>query len=162
MKDGLTPHQKGDIIEHLIADLIVLGSNGALTTYVPISDLEGIDIIVNQRGGYNSLYIQVKGRFILKDGHRFIANIRKATFGTNQRMYFIFAYFDSKTQGIHDTLWLVPSEEIEKLPTRNSKQGPRFRFTASIANDSEDKMSRFKVSREELAEELGVVLSGFM
>ena len=55
--------QKGDIAEARIAELITLYGDTTLSCYKPISDDEGIDLIVKEKGSLKTMYIQIKSRF---------------------------------------------------------------------------------------------------
>lgn len=55
--------QKGDIAEARIAELIMLYGDTTLSCYKPISDDEGIDLIVKEKGSLKTMYIQIKSRF---------------------------------------------------------------------------------------------------
>lgn len=55
--------QKGDIAEARIAELITLYGDTTLSCYKPISDDEGIDLIVKEKNSLKTMYIQIKSRF---------------------------------------------------------------------------------------------------
>ena len=55
--------QKGDIAEARVAELITLYGDTEVSCFKPISDDEGIDLIVKPKGHLKALYIQVKSRF---------------------------------------------------------------------------------------------------
>ena len=50
--------QKGDITEARIAELITLYGDTTLSCYKPISDDEGIDLIVKRKESLKTMYIQ--------------------------------------------------------------------------------------------------------
>lgn len=53
----VSTHQKGDIAEARIAELIALYGDTTLSCYKPISDDEGIDLIVKEKGSLRTMYI---------------------------------------------------------------------------------------------------------
>lgn len=57
----LPPVLLGYAIECLVEAHALLGSAGRLTTARPDSDVDHKDFIVDERGGYRSIYLQVKG-----------------------------------------------------------------------------------------------------
>ena len=55
--------QKGDIAEARIAELVTRYGDTTLSCYKPISDDEGIDLIVKEKGSLKTMYVQIKSRF---------------------------------------------------------------------------------------------------
>jgi hypothetical protein len=94
LPSNISSRQKGDIIENRTAEIITLSSNGDLTCYKPNSDDDGIDLIVNPKGKFKPLFIQVKGRFSLQKTGHFIQNVGTKTFSSNRLFYLLFVYFD--------------------------------------------------------------------
>src|ERR1700694_3785755 len=58
---GLPTVLMGYAIECLVEAYILIGSGGRLTTARPDSDVDHRDFIVNEMGGYHTIYLQVKG-----------------------------------------------------------------------------------------------------
>ncbi len=54
---GVSTKQKGDIAEARIAELIMLYGDTTLSCYKPISDDEGIDLIVKEKKSLKTMYI---------------------------------------------------------------------------------------------------------
>lgn len=75
LEDKISSKQKGYITESRVAELITLGSRGQLTCYTPDSDDDGIDIIVNLKGEFRTVYVQVKSRFKLNKNKHFVQNV---------------------------------------------------------------------------------------
>lgn len=48
----LNSKTKGDIVEQRVAELILLYGQGLLNVYKPVSDIEGVDLIVIKKGYY--------------------------------------------------------------------------------------------------------------
>ena len=64
----ISTQQKGSIAEARIAELIILYGKTSLSCYKPISDDEGIDLIVKAKGSLKkTMYIQIKSRFDVND-----------------------------------------------------------------------------------------------
>jgi len=75
--------QKGDIAEARIAELITLYGDTTLSCYKPISDDEGIDLIVKEKGSLKTMYIQIKSRFGDNPDNIFTATTKTATIVDN-------------------------------------------------------------------------------
>ncbi len=58
---GLPDQVMGYVIECLVEAYLLIGGAGRLTTARPDTDVDHKDFIVDLKGGYRSLYIQVKG-----------------------------------------------------------------------------------------------------
>lgn len=81
INNSLSSKQKGDIGEARIAELITLYGELGLSCYKPMSDDEGIDLIVKRRGGLDIVYIQVKTTYGYKD-RGFVSTIKEKKFIT--------------------------------------------------------------------------------
>jgi len=111
--DLISSKQKGTITENRIVELVTLGSKGQLTCYIPTSDDDGIDLIINQKGHFNPLYLQVKSRYKLSKQGKFIQNVGISTFQSNKRFYIVFVYFNETNLEI-ENIWLIPSIEFQR------------------------------------------------
>lgn len=74
IKNYISTKQKGAITENRASEIITLSSRGRLTCYTPNSDDDGIDLIVNPKGTFKPLFIQVKSPFKLQKSGQFIQN----------------------------------------------------------------------------------------
>ncbi len=153
-KSNLSSKQKGNILEARLIELIYLGSNGKLQCFVPDSDEDGIDLVVNLKGSFNPIFLQVKSRFNLNNG-QFLQDIGTNTFNSNKKFYIVFFYYNEEKYEI-ENIWLVPSKVFLKksveLNPKNYKQ--KLRFTASPKDDSIDKWSKYKISKNDLAKKI--------
>ena len=66
---GLPTVLMGYAIECLVEAYALIGSGGRLTTARPDSDVDHRDFIVDEIGGYLTIYLQVKGSPRLFDRH---------------------------------------------------------------------------------------------
>ncbi|MEE9466514.1 MAG: HTH domain-containing protein [Candidatus Neomarinimicrobiota bacterium] len=154
----LSPKQKGDIAEARVAELIQLYGEETLSCYKPISDDEGIDLIVKRKGSsLQSQYIQVKSRFKLSSKHTYIVSLAKDAVPKNYRMSFIFVYFDLQQGDIGDHVWFIPAPDFIKyatpIPANPSlRRKAMLRFTASTRNPTEGKWGEYAVDKRALAD----------
>lgn len=150
----LSSTAKGDIVEDRIKELILLYGQGLLSVYKPVSDTEGIDLIVVKNGVFQPIFIQVKSRYTLNRGV-LINDIRLKTFNPHHTYFVVSAYFDSLEVEIFDNLLLVPTEKIQELGIRvNAKNDERYRIVTSLKTTSKSKWAPYFVKKNQLAEKL--------
>jgi len=156
---GLTSTQKGRIVESRVQELLLLHGGGLLSVYTPASDIEAIDLIVLKKGEFRPLYIQVKGRFGLSGRGRklYIQDIRAKSFRPHPLFYVVFAYFDPADLELYDNLFLVPSEDMERLGTvvGGGRRGDkRYRIATSLNPTPRSKWYPYVCHKRELAAKL--------
>lgn len=103
------------------------------TCYMPKSDDDGIDLIINKKGDFKPIFIQVKSRFKLNKGKPFIQNVGCATFKSRAAFYIIFIYFNEGTFEV-ECVWLVPYvkfEELAYLKKSGENYKSFYRFSAN-------------------------------
>jgi hypothetical protein len=157
----ISSKQKGNITENRIVELVTLGSMGQLTCYLPNSDDDGIDLIVNMKGNFNTLYLQVKSRYKLSKQGKFIQNVGVSTFKANERFYIVFVYFNESNLEI-ENIWLIPSIDFQKiafLKQAGDTYKSFFRITAN-PNQSNDRWDTYKIDKTRLGTRLLEVLKG--
>lgn len=147
----LTSSQKGNIIESQIANMVTLLSNGDIAASIPIVDDFGIDLLLTKKGSYNTIYLQIKSRFVTnKRNNTCSFGVKKNGFNSHKRMFVLCVYFN-KTLGRIDTIWLIPSKEL-------SGDKKKLRIVASKNKLSKDKWSKFKLEEQELVDKLDYLL----
>lgn len=151
----LTSTAKGDIVEDRIKELILLHGLGEMNVYKPVSDTEGIDLIVVKSGMFHPLFLQVKGRFTLTSNGSFLMDIRMKTFNPHNSYYVVGAYFNPEKLEVDDYILLIPTKILEKEATvvkaRNEK---RFRVTTKLSPDTRSKWKNYIIKKMELSEKL--------
>ena len=147
----LTSSQKGNLIESHVANMITLLSDGEIAASIPIVDDFGIDLLLTRKSKYNTLFFQIKSRFVTgkknKNGCSF--GVKKKGFSAHNRMYILCVYFNQQTE-IIDTIWLIPSNEIES----NCIGNLTHRIVASKSPISKDKWSKYKVTSKQLVDKI--------
>ena len=155
---SLSSKQKGDIAEARVAELIQLYGEETLSCYTPISDDEGIDLIVKRKGSsLQSQYIQIKSRFKLSTKHGFTQTPAKDTIIDNYSMSLIFVYFDLHEGDIGEYVWFIPAPDFIKnapvIPGNPSKgRKARYRFSASTRTPTDGKWGEYAVNKRALAD----------
>jgi hypothetical protein len=155
---SLNSKQKGDIAEARVAELITLYGEEGLTCYRPISDDEGIDIIVKKRGEAEVAYIQVKSTFGDKS-RGFVSSVKEKNIVNKRRMLMVFVYFDLTDGDIHEHVFCVPAPEFLRL-TKNEDKKPGERvFTVGLNNPDRSKYAPFLIEKRELANKILEILN---
>ena len=150
---GLSSMAKGDIVEDRIKEIILLYGQGSLSVYKPVSDSEGIDLIVVKNGVFQPLFIQVKGRFKLHNDRTFIADVRMKTFNPHHSYFVVGAYFNPISFEIDDHILFVPSKVVKKVGTIiNARGEERYRITTNILKPEKSKWAEYVITKQGLVE----------
>ena len=155
---ALSSIQKGNVIESQVANMLMLVSDGELAPFVPIVDDAGVDLIVTAKGGFETLFLQVKSRFVTnaRIQNRLDFQVRKDSFVPSPQMKLLCVYFD-QVKGEIDTIWLIPSVDVDRLAVENKDA---YRIIASRNPKSSDKWAEFRVTPKELVHRLRAQLTG--
>jgi len=150
LAEGISEKQKGDIAEARIAELITLYGETCLSCYRPISDDEGIDVIVKQKGIPKIMYVQVKSRFGDDSGDVFTATVKTHNVIDNFSMAFVFCFCDTERGDLWDYLWFVPAPSFYKMANR-LQDGKLLGFVAGRKKKESNKWDEFLIDKRELA-----------
>ena len=150
---GLSSQAKGDIVEDRIKELIVLHGQGLLSVFKPVTDTEGIDLVVTTKGQFHPIFLQVKGRYTLHQNRSVIMSVNAKTFRPHPSFFVVGAYFNPAKLEIHDDLFLIPSTVFAKEASR-AKKYDRYQVVAPLNPDSKSKWTRYLVPKGELANRL--------
>lgn len=149
---GLSAAAKGNIIEDRIKEQILLMGQGLLNVYKPVSDIEGIDLIVVKRGVFQPIFLQIKGRFGLTSGKNFLCDIRIKTFRPHHTYFVVGAYFNPSELELHDSVILVPTETVAKQARKVKGKGDeRYRIQTPLSQGSGNKWAPFICKKQDLA-----------
>jgi len=142
--------QKGDIAEARIAELIILYGDTTLSCYKPISDDEGIDLIVKEKGSLKTMYIQIKSRFGDNPDSIFTATTKASGVVDNYSMATIFCFFDTEEGDLWDYLWFVPAPDFIKK-ANPLMSGKMFGFVAGRQRKESNKWDNYLIDKRDLA-----------
>ena len=145
--------QKGDIAEARISELIMLYGDTTLSCYKPISDDEGIDLIVKEKKSLKTMYIQIKSRFGDNPDKIFTATAKAGTISDNYSMAVIFCFFDTEEGDIWDYLWFVPAPDFIKLANRLDG-GKSLGFVAGRKKKESNKWDNYLINKRSLANKI--------
>ena len=149
---GMSSVLLGYSIECLVEALVLIGSGGRLTTARPDSDVDHKDFIVDESGGYRSVYLQVKGSArISKREFTAVVTYRKKRVLSSRRLIYVFCLLDPKAVRLI-RMWVVPAPDLSRLATRVARSGGRLQlqFTAGKTG----KWKRFEIEPTHLADRL--------
>ena len=144
--------QKGNISEARIAELVTLYGKTSLSCYKPISDDEGIDLIIKEKGSFKTMYIQVKSRFGTGEPKTYVATAKEKTLLDNYSMAMVFCYFDSEEGDIWKYLWFVPAPAFIK--NANKLKGGKFGFVAGSQKKESNKWDDYLIDKRDLSNKI--------
>ena len=150
---GLSSQAKGDIVEDRIKELLMLHGEGLLHVFKPVTDTEGVDLIVTKAGEFHPIFLQVKGRYTLHGGRSMIVTVNKKTFTPHQAYYIVAAYFDPDTLQLADSILLIPSRDLEPNAVLVKKYD-RYQLAAPLDRHARSRWAKYLVSKRELASRL--------
>ena len=149
---GISSRQKGDIAEARVAELVTLYGETSLSCYKPISDDEGIDLIVKQKGNLKTMYIQIKSRFGSSEDI-YTATVKAANVLDNYSMALVFCFFDTDKVDVWDYVWFVPSPDFLKLANK-LQNGEMLGFVAGRGRCESNKWDEYLIDKRDLASEI--------
>mgnify|MGYP001175553003 CR=1 FL=1 len=149
---AISSKQKGDIAEARIAELVTLYGETSLSCYKPISDDEGIDLIVKQKGNLKTMYIQIKSRFGSPEGI-YTATVKTESVLDNYSMALVFCFFDTDKGDVWDYVWFVPAPDFLKLANK-LQNGKTLGFVAGRGRRESNKWDQYLIDKRDLASEI--------
>jgi hypothetical protein len=145
--------QKGDIAEARIAELITLYGDKTLSCYKPISDDEGIDLIVKEKGSLKTMYLQIKSRFGDNPDAIFTATTKSSGIIDNYSMAVVFCFFDTEEGDLWDYLWFVPAPDFINKANRLDS-GRLLGFVAGRKKKESNKWDQYLIDKRDLANKI--------
>lgn len=150
---NLSSKQKGILAESRIAELITLYSDTSLSCFKPLSDDEGIDLIVKKRGEFKTMFLQVKSRFGTEPNLVYTATVKRKTLLDNYSMSLVFCYFDLSKGDLWDYLWFIPAPDFISKANKLQK-GEVLGFVAGRQKKESNKWDSYLVEKCELGEKI--------
>ncbi|GAI41021.1 unnamed protein product, partial [marine sediment metagenome] len=149
----VSSRQKGDIAEARIAELITLYGDTTLACYKPISDDEGIDLIVKEKGSLKTMYIQIKSRFGDNPDEVFTATTKTSGMVDNYSMAVVFCYFDTEEGDLWDYLWFVSAPDFIKYANKLTGRN-MLGFVAGRQKKESNKWDNYLIDKRDLANQI--------
>lgn len=151
---GLSSQAKGDIVEERIKELVVLQGQGLLSVYRPVSDTQGVDLVVTKTGVFQPIFLQIKGRFNVEKSGYFLMDINNKTFTPHHSYFVVGAYFNPQKLEIDDYILFVPSLEVAKRPIVKIKNRESIRVQNYLKPDSKGLWAPYLIKKTDLANKL--------
>ena len=149
---NISSQQKGSIAEARIAEIIMLYGKASLSCYKPISDDEGIDLIVKEKGRFKPMYIQIKSRFNQGEPKVFTATVKRKTLIDKYSMAIVFCYFNNEKGDIWEYLWFVPAPAFIK--NANYLKGGGYGFVAGSKRKESNKWDDYLIDKRDLTNKI--------
>ena len=157
MPEGhLTETQIGAVCENMVANALVVGSNGRLSPFQPYADDGGVDMLVFDKDTRKFIACQIKGRrnTIKRFPNCVHFEVRKATFDTHN--YLLAVLLAWEKQDI-ECAWLIPMLELASS-LRNSG---KYVIRPSRSPTTEDRFSQYQhQSMASLADGIVKIIDG--
>jgi hypothetical protein len=120
----------GYVIECLVEAYVLVGAAGRITTARPDVDLDHKDLLVDERGGFRYIYIQVKGSPKLHANGNFYAVVEypNQQIMADTRLWYVFCLFDVNQMKLA-RIWLVPSHAFRRHAPRSIRKDGHVRLT---------------------------------
>ena len=153
ISEDVSSRQKGDIAEARIAELITLYGDTTLSCYKPISDDEGIDLIVKEKGSLKTMYVQIKSRFGDNPNEIFTATTKTSGMVDNYSMAVVFCYFDTEEGDLWDYVWFVAAPDFIKHANKLNN-GNMLGFVAGRQKKESNKWDNYLIDKRGLANQI--------
>lgn len=138
----LTTTQVGAIAEALVACQLMLASDGRLSTFTPIADDDGTDLVVVDKATGRQLRLQIKTwRASAADPPRTVQfDVRRKTFIPHADSFILGTVLDPETASIWRA-WLLPSQELESVA---SGHADKLALAPSPSETSSDRYTPYR------------------
>ena len=139
---GITTTQIGAIGETTAATHLTIASQGRLSSFEPVADDDGIDILVFDKTTRNAIPIQVKTRLAATAGksETFQFDVRQATFAENENSFLLAIILD--LEGVNIVCaWLIPMSELKSVARNKPKI---LSITPSAKETSNDRYTPYR------------------
>lgn len=146
----VSSRQKGDIAEARVAELITLYGDTEVSCFKPLSDDEGIDLIVKPKGVLKALYIQIKSRFGSDPSEIYTSTVKASGVVENYSMAYVFCYFDTKDGDIWDYVWFVPAPDFIRKANK-LHNGTMLGFVAGRKQAESNKWDEYLIDKTDLS-----------
>lgn len=150
---NISTKQKGDIAEARIAELVTLYGKTSLSCYKPISDDEGVDLIIKRKNSLKTMYLQIKSRYGSDPSRIFAYHVKQKSIIENYAMGIIFCIFDTEQGDLWDYLWFVPAPDFLKRATV-SQDKRLCCFVAGRTKRESNKWDQYLIDKRDLANEI--------
>jgi hypothetical protein len=144
---ALTSTQIGSLAENLVANEIMIESDGRLSPFQPIADDDGIDVLIYDKKSGKSAPLQIKARTstINKPGKQERGNTvhfehRKATLNI-ERNSFLLCVLLGESLRTTERAWLIPLRDVPHIA---SERKDKYVIRANKQATTNDKFKKYQ------------------
>jgi hypothetical protein len=146
-KENLTSTQKGVIAEHIVADELMIETDGRFSPFSPQADDEGIDLLIYDKKTGKALPVQIKSRTggIIRKGkesNTIHFEIRSVSLKNEKYAYFLAILLSKDIRSI-ERAWFIPIKDISTLLNIRKKQS-KYIMRANKNLTTKDKFSKYQ------------------
>jgi hypothetical protein len=151
---GLPTVLMGYAIECLVEAYALISSGGRLTTARPDSDVDHRDFIVDEIGGFLTIYLQVKGSPRLYEQQvRIFVQYPKGKVLSDPRLIYVFCLLDADALRISH-MWVIPASDFNRLAPRTDIPRNRIQLEFEAGIRGKGKWARFQIEPTQLGARL--------
>lgn len=146
-KENITSTQKGVIAEHIVANELMIETDGRFSPFSPLADDEGIDLLIYDKKTGKALPIQIKSRTggIIKKGkesNTIHFEIRTVSLKNKKYAYFLAVLLTKDIRSV-ERAWLIPMKDISSLLNIRKKQ-KKYIMRANKSLTTKDKFKDYQ------------------
>ncbi|MCX6792304.1 MAG: HTH domain-containing protein, partial [Candidatus Gottesmanbacteria bacterium] len=151
ISNNLSTKQKGDVAEARVAELITIYGKEGLSCYKPISDDEGIDLIVKRKRKFEIVYVQVKSTYGFDRNRGFVSTVKEKSLANKEKYLLVFVFYDLTQGDLFDQIFCIPSPDFLRLTQNDKKKTGDRVFTVGLNHPDKSKYNEFMIEKRELA-----------
>jgi len=146
-KENITSTQKGVIAEHIVANELMIETDGRFSPFSPLADDEGIDLLIYDKKTGKALPIQIKSRTggIIKKGkesNTIHFEIRTVSLKNKKYAYFLAVLLTKDIRSV-ERAWFIPMKDISSLLNIRKKQ-KKYIMRANKSSTTKDKFKEYQ------------------
>ena len=138
-----TSGQLGTAAEIMVACQLMLASRGRLSSYVPLVDDDGIDVMVHDKLTHQSLGLQIKSWTFLSEARPQTVqfDVGRNTWRDDARLFLLCVAIDGHTAQL-EAAWLVASRDVAAISNVRSK---KMSLTPNPRPNSRDRYAPYRL-----------------
>jgi len=143
----------GYVAERLVEVYAILGAGGKLTSFRPGSDVDHKDLILDERGGTRSAYVQVKSATHPNEFGtvRFWAEYPDHAIPSSPRLVYVSCLLDVHQMDL-PKIWFIPPPDFNRLAARLHLRSGRVRLQLKVQISGRGHGGKFLIERSELGQ----------
>lgn len=139
-----TSGQLGATAEIMVASQLMLASGGRLSSYVPLVDDDGIDVMVHDKLTHQSLGLQIKSWTYLSAARPQTVqyDVGRTTWRDDARLYLLCVAIDGHTTQL-EAAWLIASRDVASVANIRPR---KMSLTPNPRAISKDRYAPYRLS----------------